>query len=276
MNNRGATLGLGGCRSELARDGRGEIACEQAPTSLTRRLRRYRERLRFNCMIRGNIGRRRSEGPGWSACRGFTLLELLLSLALVGLLLVAMNQFIFSMGELWGRGADVRLFDQHVRAVTRFVEETLHSTALPAASGAQALGIQDVRMPDGPTGTMLTFELPAGSRVLLWPGAPLPDVVCALGVRQDQGLVLYWHSRLEQHFADEPPRATVLTPLVTGVSYDYYNASTNSWQNYPMLQRGGKGQWQLPTRLRLRFTYEKMTRETIVTVPAAVQALPLF
>ena len=138
MNNRGATLGLGGCRSELARDGRGEIACEQAPTSLTRRLRRYRERLRFNCMIRGNIGRRRSEGPGWSACRGFTLLELLLSLALVGLLLVAMNQFIFSMGELWGRGADVRLFDQHVRAVTRFVEETLHSTALPAASGAQA------------------------------------------------------------------------------------------------------------------------------------------
>jgi len=131
-------------------------------------------------------------------------------------------------------------------------------------------------MPDGPTGTMLTFELPAGSRVLLWPGAPLPDVVCALGVRQDQGLVLYWHSRLEQHFANEPPRATVLTPLVTGVSYDYYNASTNSWQNYPMLQRGGKGQWQLPTRLRLRFTYEKMTRETIVTVPAAAQALPLF
>jgi len=39
----------------------------------------------------------------------------------------------------------------------------------------------------------------------------------------------------------------VLTPLVTGVSYDYYNASTNSWQNYPMPQRGGKGQWQLPT-----------------------------
>ena len=168
-----------------------------------------------------------------------------------------MNQFIFSMGELWGRGADVRLFDQHVRAVTRFVEQTLHSTALPTARGAQALAIQDVRLPDGPTGTLLTFELPAGSRVLPWPGAPLPDVVCALGVRQDQGLVLYWHSRLEQHFADEPPRATVLTPLVTGVSYDYYNATSNSWQNYQTLQRDSSGQWQLPTRLRLRFAYGK-------------------
>ena len=207
---------------------------------------------------------------------GFTLLELLLSLALVGLLLVAMNQFIFSMGELWGRGSDVRLFDQHVRAVTRFVEQTLHETALPAARGVQALAVQDVRLPDGPTATLLTFELPAGSRVLPWPEAPLPDVVCALGVRRDEGLVLYWHSRLEQHFADEPPRATVLTPLVTGLSYDYYNPGFNSWQNQQTLQRDSNGQWQLPTRLRLRFTYDKMTRETVVTVPAAVPALPLF
>jgi len=206
----------------------------------------------------------------------FTLLELLLSLALVGMLLVAMNQFIFSMGELWGRGADVRLFDQHVRAVTRFVEQMLRSTALPTARGVQALAVQDVRLPEGPTGTLLAFELPAGSRVLTWPGAPLPDVVCALGVRQDQGLVLYWHSRLEQHFASEPPRATVLTPLVTGISYDFYNANARSWQNYQTPQRDSTGQWQLPTRLRLRFAYGKLTRETVVTLPGAVPALPLF
>ena len=150
---------------------------------------------------------------------GFTLLELLLSLALIGMLLVAMNQFIFSMGELWGRGADVRLFDRHVRAVTRFVEKTLHSTVLPSAKGMQALAIQDLRLPDGPTETLLTFELPAGSRVLPWPAAPLPDVVCALGVRPQQGLVLYWHSRLETRFADDPPRAPLLSPLVTALSY---------------------------------------------------------
>jgi len=213
-----------------------------------------------------------------SRCRdsAFTLLELLLSLALVGLLLVAMNQFIFSMGELWGRGADVRLFDQHVRAVTRFVEQTLHSTAVPTARGVQALAVQDVRLPDGPTATLLTFELPAGSRVLPWPEKPLPDVVCALGVQRDQGLVLYWHSRLEQHFADEPPRAMVLSLLVTGLSYDYYNPGLNGWQNFQTMQRDSNGRWQLPTRLRLRFTYATMTRETIVTVPATVQALPLF
>ena len=65
------------------------------------------------------------------ATRAFTLLELLLALALVGLLLVAMNTLVFSMGELWGRGSEPRLFDQHVRAVTRFLENELRASALP-------------------------------------------------------------------------------------------------------------------------------------------------
>ena len=207
---------------------------------------------------------------------GFTLLELLLSLALVGVLLVAMNQFIFSMGELWGRGTDVRLFDRHVRAVTRFVEHTLESTVLPTAQGVQALSVQEIRTPDGGTDDLLTFELPAGSRVLAWGDTPLPDVVCSLGLRPGQGLTLYWHSRFETHFADEPPRATVLSPLVTALNYDYYNAGFDSWQTYPALQRDSSGHWQLPTRLRLRFTYDRMSRETVITLPSASQALPLF
>jgi hypothetical protein len=95
-------------------------------------------------------------------------------------------------------------------------------------------------------------------------------------VQRDQGLVLYWHSRLELHFADEPPRATVLTPLATGLSYDYFNPGFKTWQNFQTLQRDSTGQWQLPTRLRLQFTYDNMTRETVVTVPATSQALPLF
>ena len=48
--------------------------------------------------------------------RGFTLLELLLAMALAATVLIGLNTFVFSMGELWGRGGDVRLFDRHVRA----------------------------------------------------------------------------------------------------------------------------------------------------------------
>ena len=52
--------------------------------------------------------------------RGFTLLEVLVAMALAALVLVGMNTFMFSMSELWGRNVDLRLFDQHVRAVSRF------------------------------------------------------------------------------------------------------------------------------------------------------------
>ena len=64
---------------------------------------------------------------------GFTMLEILIAVSLVGLLLVALNTFIFSMGELWGKNSDVRLFEQHVRNVTRFMQEEMARAALPPA-----------------------------------------------------------------------------------------------------------------------------------------------
>ena len=60
--------------------------------------------------------------------RGFTLLELLLALTLVGLLLVAMNTLVFSMGELWGRGSEPRLLDH-------LAELVLSSEALTEGHG---------------------------------------------------------------------------------------------------------------------------------------------
>ena len=60
---------------------------------------------RINWPARGN---RLSAVRGRSGSRrAFTLLEILLALTLVSLVLVAMNSFVFSMGELWGRNADV-------------------------------------------------------------------------------------------------------------------------------------------------------------------------
>ena len=127
--------------------------------------------------------------------RGFTLLEILLALSLVALVLVAMNTFVFSMGELWGRNADLRLFDQHARAVTRFLERELRAAAFPPAGkvGEEAINVQEVRTRNGVTDNLLTFELPDGSRLLTWPDRPLPEVVCSLEVREREGLLLLWH-----------------------------------------------------------------------------------
>jgi prepilin-type N-terminal cleavage/methylation domain-containing protein len=210
--------------------------------------------------------------------RAFSLIEILLAVALLGALLLALNVFIFSMGEIWGRGREQRLFNEHARAVTRHVEKMLRSAALaPAALAGQSaiLTVEEIRGDNG-TEPWLTFDLPEGDRVLPWPEHPLPDVRVSLAAVGNQGLVLYWHSRHEIDFAEQAPRSTVLSPLVTTLTYDYYQEDFKTWQNQPRLQRDRQGLLQAPSRLRLRFALDKMTTETLIVLPVPTSALPAF
>jgi prepilin-type N-terminal cleavage/methylation domain-containing protein len=208
----------------------------------------------------------------------FTLLEILVALALVSLVLVSLNTFVFSMAELWGRNTDVRLFEQHARAVTRFLEHELRAAALPPAAKANStpIGVEEIRPQNGGSEKLLTFELPGGSRFFNWPDRPLPEVVCSLQVRRDEGLVLLWHSRLEKNFETDPPRESVVTPLVTAIAYDYYDADSNRWSTETLFKTDPQGQSMPPQRIRLTFTYGKRTQQTVITLPAPQQGLPAF
>jgi len=208
----------------------------------------------------------------------FTLIEILLALALIGLVFVSLNTFIFSMGELWGRGTDVRLFEQHVRAVTRFLEHELRAAALPPAARANStpIALQEVKPQSGMTDKMLTFELPSGSRLFTWPDRPLPEVVCSFQVRPNEGLILLWHSRLEKNFDTDPPRETVITPLVTAIAYDYYDAESSRWSTETQIKLDPQGNPMTPQRLRLTFTYGKRSTDAIITLPITNEGLPAF
>ncbi len=209
---------------------------------------------------------------------GFTLLEILLALALTALVLVSLNVFVFSMGELWGRNTEVRLFDRHVRAVTRFLDQQLRAAALPPSSvaGGTPITAQEVRPLGGQSDNLLTFELIAGCRLFNWPDRPLPEVVCSLQARESQGLVLLWQSRLEKNFGEDPPRELVITPLVTALSYDYYDSEFKTWKTETAIRKDTSGQLQTPQRLRLKFAYGKMTRETVIVLAAPTAGMPNF
>ncbi len=213
-----------------------------------------------------------------SARRGMTLIELMVALALVSLVIIGLNTFVFSMTELWGRGREWRLFDQHVRAVTRFLELELRGASLPPATapGQSAIEAAEVEVEFGRRANLVTFGLREGSRLLEWPDRPLPDVWCALEVRRDQGLVLYWQSALEEDFDTEAPRELLLTPLVTKLAYDYYDPEFNRWETEEELKRGEDTELETPSRLRLTFTYRDHTVETVVRLPVVDEGLPAF
>lgn len=223
--------------------------------------------------------RARHRPPPLRPRAAFTLLEVLVSLAIVGMVMLALNTVVFSLGELWGKNTDVRLFEQHARAVTRFLDHELRAATLPpsAVSGSSPLALVEIHPQFAPTEKLLTFELPAGSRLLKWPDRRLPEVVCSLQVRPNDGLMLLWHSRLEKTFDTDPPRETTISTMVTAMSYDYYDSDASRWTTETAFKTDpSSGNPILPQRIRLKFTYGKLTRETMIVLPTTGQGLPLF
>lgn len=211
-----------------------------------------------------------------SSRRGFTLIETLLAAALLGALLLALNFFVFSMAEIWGAGAERRLFEQHVRAVSREVETMLRTAALPPLASDTPVFGREVRLDDGRRQTLVTFELAEGSPRLPWKTAPLPDVVCGLAQQPGKGLMLYWQSRLEKNFDDAAPRASVLSPFGADLKYEYLEGDGSVWRVYDQLQRDTQGRWRMPARLRLAFAHGEMKAETTVALPPSPGPLPHY
>jgi prepilin-type N-terminal cleavage/methylation domain-containing protein len=204
------------------------------------------------------------------ARRGFTLIELLLALALLTMLVTALLTFVFSMGEIWGRGSEKRLFEQHVNAVSRHAESLLRRAAWPrgGAVGAEPFAVREVRPANGPVVNLLGFDLLDGDRLLEWPEQPLPEVRCYLAVERDRGLVLYWQSVLEQDTANKPPRTALVSPLVTQLTYVYQDPQSGQWRMEADLRRNTNNEWLLPDRLRLTFKQKAFEAVREITLPS--------
>ncbi len=211
--------------------------------------------------------------------RAFTLVEVLLALALLAALLAALNHFTFSITDLWARRQEQVVFQQHARAVGRRIDAMLRTAAdnarrSGATTGATEAG--EIAVPEGGRETLLLFDLPAGDPVMAWPERPLPEVSCALGWRNGEGLILYWKSRLELDFDTAAPRKTVLSSFVTGISYDYYDTESQTWEQKDELRESGTTV-ETPGRIRLRFQRKQDTIEEIIIVPdPAVEGVPAF
>jgi prepilin-type N-terminal cleavage/methylation domain-containing protein len=198
--------------------------------------------------------------------RGFTLLETLISLALLAVLMLTINTFLFSMTELWGGKRDQRLFDQHVRAATRLVRETLEQAT--AAPGAAGVAIKEVADGLGSTEPRLAFLLPDAGRLADWPEHPLPDVDFSLYVDPEKGLALQWQSRLEINRDRTDLHETILSPFVKSLAYEYYDADLKTWklEEEPVHTEGGTA-WKKPARLHLRFERGTLKQEVILDLP---------
>lgn len=222
----------------------------------------------------------RTGGAGMASRSGFSLLEVIIAVFLGALVLTGTISFLFSMGQLWGRGAEERLFEKHVRGVSRFLEESFHQAGLrleqDAEQGpvywAERGGRQNL------TTQYLTFELDRGPGLLVWPDEPLPRVVCSLQHVPDDGLYLLWRSRLEDDFQEAEPRRTLVSPFVTAMRYHYldYADENDDWEILDDPEREPDGSYLAPQRIELVFKYKEETVRRQIALPTIFNGVPLF
>jgi len=209
---------------------------------------------------------------------GFTMIELVVAVGMMTLVIIGLNTFIFAMTELWGQGRDRRLFDQHARALTRFLEQEIRTAALPprVSRDVAAVEAREVEVDLGRRENLLVFGLREGSRILQWPSRPLPDVWAALEVVPEAGLVLHWRSVLEENSSFDSPRQLVLSPLVSDLAYEYFDGSFSQWELEDRLRTGDDGELETPGRIRLTFSYREQEIQTIVPLTIFGEGLPPF
>jgi hypothetical protein len=191
------------------------------------------------------------------------------------MVLVGLNFFVFSMGELWGKGSERRLFEQHVRSVTRYVERELRVAAYPPAQAANksAFSIDETKVNGALSENLISYDLLESSRLLSWVDRPLPEVRCSLLVREGKGLFILYHSRLETKFDDDAPREVLVSPFITAISYAYYDSDLKRWTTEKSFKKDNANTWMVPQRIILTFKYKTLTQDILIAMPAAVEGL---
>jgi prepilin-type N-terminal cleavage/methylation domain-containing protein len=211
---------------------------------------------------------------------GFTLLEVMVAVFIGAALLVATTAFVFSMGELWGKGANVWLFQKHVRGVSRFLEQSIQTTSwkLPQGEAQTPVYWNEWGSREYQNTPLLTFEMEKSPGVLVWPQSRLPYVVCSLEFEENEGLFMLWRSRLEEDFDEESPRKTLISPFVKDLKYYYidYEEEDAEWEVFEEPEKEADGSYQLPQRIELVFEYEGQEEKRQIILPTIFDGMPIF
>ena len=208
--------------------------------------------------------------------RAFTLIEVLLAVALGGSLLAAASIYVVSLTGIWLNRGDDDFFNQHVDGVTLFLTNALAQSEgfgeeqTDPVSWGRPPGYSELDEP------LLTFLLKESPALLAWEHEPLPGVSCHLFFREGEGLSLIWFSRHNNVEDIEDAYRTVVSPFITHISYCYFDIDSETWEIVDHPEEDRDGQFLLPEFLKIRFEHEDEMREIPIYLPQRTQAIPLF
>ena len=208
--------------------------------------------------------------------RAFTLIEMLLALAIGGMLMTAISIFVVSLAEIWLHRGEGDFLKQHAGGVGYFLNNSLaHAEKLDG-------GDDDPVHWDRPPGysefapPLLTFSLKEAPALLDDGDQLLPGLTCYLHFIENEGLSLLWHSRLRKTESMDEVRRTPVSAYVTKMLFCYYDGESNTWEETERPEEDLDGAYMVPDFLKLQFEYLGDTRLVKLYLPKRGQNVPIF
>ena len=219
--------------------------------------------------------------------QGFSMVEVLLALAIGGLVLTAATSLLITISNAWAnRPATRDAFDAHVNGVANFLSAIIEEATLPTLSRAGDHAV-DLQRPVGYSDSedpLIHFFLREGPPLLVWPVGTVSRVHCFFHFEEGEGLSLLWYSELQELEKNDEGKMepededdlfkTKISPFCTEIFYCYYgeeNANSDDlkeWEIVTDLEENIQtGKYRIPDFMKLVFSWPDEDLERTLTLP---------
>lgn len=248
--------------------------------------------------------------PPSAAGRGaFTLLEVLLAVAITGFVLAAASTLLVSVTNIWSSRLEQNFFEDHVDGVAEFVQSSFTRAGMEIALGdsqttapqndggdptgntsAEPSGSGLLRQSEAPIGwgeppgfagyrdPLLNFKLREPTPLLVnTDGAPVGGVDAFLYFDRNEGLSLLWYSMLQEEVKNESDlRRTQLSPYVREMRLIYWDERFERWEDETEPKEGETDEFLLPRYIKLVFEKDEIILERTISIPVPSRSILLF
>jgi prepilin-type N-terminal cleavage/methylation domain-containing protein len=217
---------------------------------------------------------------------GFSLVEVLLALAVGGLVLMAASALLVTISQSWAnRPATRDAFDAHVNGIAHFLTAVLEEATI-VNEGSRSSEIMELSRPVGFSETddpLIKFYLREAPPFFYWPYGLASRVHVYFQFEEGEGLYFLWYSDLQEleksdsgelQLEDEEQLfRTQISPYFDEVYYCYYGKEDDteddekSWHIEPELEENiDSGEFRIPDFVKIVFRWREEGLERIITL----------
>ncbi|MEM7671786.1 MAG: prepilin-type N-terminal cleavage/methylation domain-containing protein [Verrucomicrobiota bacterium] len=192
-----------------------------------------------------------SPSSGTSKRSGFTLIEVILAVAISGIVMAAMASFLYSTAQAYSRETFLNAHDEHIQGVSGFLRQVM----LESQASEQKLQWSTLPGDENREPEYLRFQLSQPNPLFTYGDITPSSLQCFLKVTDAEDFILLWRPSLMPIENENDPALFKLeiTNQLSNIAYYYFQEEEEDWEKEEDPIEGDDGLLRMPEYLELTF-----------------------